>query len=571
MSAISRRRDILAGLACAVLVLGAILIARPFAEMGFIDDWAYVKVAEVFAHTGHVVYNGWETAMLGWLIPWGALFVRAFGDSFTAVRMSTLPLAFASVALFHASLRRFGASPRNAVIGTLTLGLSPLFVPMAPTFMTDVPGLFCILVCIYLCQRAVQAGTDTGAVLWLVTATATNLAGGTVRQIVWLGALVMVPASAWLLRRRRYVPLVAVFCWGFSVCFVLWCIHWFERQPYALPERIYQGPASGHMLAHGATELLKSLLCLALMMMPLLIGWATYVMRLRRRALVVIAAILLLLGIAAFIFARHGALDQRVMPWIGHIVGTQSIFRRTGEMLGERPVTLDLPARTAISFVVIALLLLFVAFLFKTKHTGANLRHSAAFWLLAPLTAAYVAFLIPRAIYSFVYDRYLLGVMPAAIVWLVLLYQNRIAPRLPARCVVVLACFALYTIGATHDWFALNRARISAVSEVEARGVPATSIQGGFDYDGWTEIQAVGYINDARLRRPAGAFHPYNDPMPSPCRLNFASFTPAIHPEFFVVFHPMPCLQPSGLPPVSYKSWLPPFEREIFIQKRPAR
>lgn len=566
MSARQGLKTWVGGLCCGVLVLGAVLIARPFAEMGFIDDWAYVKVAEVFARRGHVVYNGWETAMLGWIIPWGALFVRAFGYSFTAVRLSTLPLVFASVMLFHASLRRFGASPRNAVIGTLTLGLSPVFVPMAATYMTDVPGLFCILVCLYLCQRAVQARTDGSAAAWLIAATATNLVGGTVRQIVWLGALVMVPSTTWYLRRRRYVPAIGAGCWVASVVGVLLCIRWFEQQPYVLPEKIYQGVASKHMLAHGATEMLKSLLCLALLMLPLLMAWASYFRKLSRPAAAAIAGVVAALGAAAVVFALHGSLSARVMPWIGHIVGTQSIFRSTGEMLGERPVTLDLPARTAISFLVIVMLLLFVAFLLRQRNWH---RYRAALWLLAPFTTCYVLLLVPRAIYSFVYDRYLLGVMPAAIVMLVLLYQERMDGALPRRCLITLACFAVYTVAATHDWFALNRARIAAVHEVESRGVPATSIQGGFDYDGWTEIEAVGYINDARLQRPAHAYRAYVDPMPSPCRLNFASFTPAIKPRFFVVFHPMPCLEVSGFPDITYRTWLPPFQRSIYVEKRP--
>jgi hypothetical protein len=133
---------------------GAVLASWPFAEMGFVDDWSYVKTAFVFARTGHLVYNGWATAMLGWVIPWAALFIKLFGFSFTVVRLSTLPLSMASVYLLHASLVRFGITPRNAIVGALTLGLFPLFLPLASSYTTDVPGLLCILLCPYLCQRA---------------------------------------------------------------------------------------------------------------------------------------------------------------------------------------------------------------------------------------------------------------------------------------------------------------------------------------------------------------------------------------------------------------------------------
>ena len=71
---------------------------------------------------------------------------------------------------------------RFLVLGALTVGLSPIFLPMAASYMTDVAGLFVIVLCLYLCQRAVAAQSDRATVLWLCCAAASNVAGGTVRQ-----------------------------------------------------------------------------------------------------------------------------------------------------------------------------------------------------------------------------------------------------------------------------------------------------------------------------------------------------------------------------------------------------
>jgi len=190
-------------------------------------------------------------------------------------------------------------------------------------------------------------------------------------------------------------------------------------------------------------------------------------------------------------------------------------------------------------------------------------------WMLGPFAISYVVLLLPRALYSFVYDRYLLGLMPLAIIILLLLHQRWVAERLPSVTIAALSLFALYAIAGTHDWFALNRARVAAVAQIHASGVPATAIQGGFDYDGWTQIEAAGYINDARLRNPANSYHVNLTPLqlPGSCRLNFAEYTPAIHPKYFVVFEPMKCLAPSKYPPVTYRTWLPPFQRIIYIQQ----
>jgi hypothetical protein len=243
-------------------------------------------------------------------------------------------------------------------------------------------------------------------------------------------------------------------------------------------------------------------------------------------------------------------------------------------MLGSRVTTISMPVRVVLSLAVLGAALFLLEHLLTrpwrtTKPAGPSLQQ--AFCLLGPFTLSYVAFLMPRGMYSFIYDRYLLGLMPGAIAILLLLHQRWVAPRLPAVSTVVLAIFSFYTIGATHDWFSLNRARVAAVEEIRATGVSTQSIQGGFDYDGWTQIEAAGHINDQRIRNPPNAYHLdlKVQRLPEKCRLSFAEYTPAIEPQYFVVFEPMPCLASSRFEAVTYHTWLPPFQRLIYIQKSP--
>ena len=79
--------------------------------MPFSDEFSYDKTALEFARTGHILYNGWATAMLGWLIPWGALFIKVFGFSFTGMRLSMLPIDAATVYLFHQILCHSASIP----------------------------------------------------------------------------------------------------------------------------------------------------------------------------------------------------------------------------------------------------------------------------------------------------------------------------------------------------------------------------------------------------------------------------------------------------------------------------
>ena len=111
---------------CVLMLLVAAAIARPFAEIGMSDDWSYVLTSRVLARTGHLVYNGWATAMLGWQFYFGALFVKLFGPSFTAVRASTFVLALVTAFLTQRTLVRAGLNATNSVLATIALFFSCL-------------------------------------------------------------------------------------------------------------------------------------------------------------------------------------------------------------------------------------------------------------------------------------------------------------------------------------------------------------------------------------------------------------------------------------------------------------
>jgi hypothetical protein len=44
-------------------------------------------IAKQIAETGHLAYDGWVTAILGWQLYLGAAFIKVFGFSFTTTRI----------------------------------------------------------------------------------------------------------------------------------------------------------------------------------------------------------------------------------------------------------------------------------------------------------------------------------------------------------------------------------------------------------------------------------------------------------------------------------------------------
>ncbi len=562
------------GLLCALLVGFCIFAINPTLEMGTNDDWSYALTSLDLARTGHVVYNGWTTAMLGWQVFWGALVIKLFGFSFLALRLSTLPFAMGSAYLLHQILIRFGLNARHAVLGTLTIVLSPVFLPVTASFMTDVPGFFWILVCLYSCLRALDEKHSRAAILWLSSATLGSVVGGTGRQIVWLGALVMMPSTAWLLRKRQGVLASTIVLWFGSIVMLLACMYWFQHQPYSIPEKFLNGNLTWAIVPALLQQIRNSFLTVLLLILPVLAAFLTVIPIISKRLFFsLLVSAILLIAVRA-----HGDHALALAPWLPNMITEYGVLGSgVLENLGVKPLVLSFPVRLVVTFAVLTAACACGAAMLGRRRRLQNgpVTNEGPSWaviliLLTPFTIAYLLLLLPRAAFVVTVDRYLIPLVAVCLIALLRYYQERIRARPPALSFAVLACFCLYGVASTHDYFATNRARLAAASAIRATGVPRVEIQGGWEYDAWTQIETAGFINDPRLEIPPGAYHKVRFPgtLPQQCRFWFNSFTPAVMPRYFVVFSPQSCLAPSNFMPVSYHAWLPPFQRQIYIQQQ---
>lgn len=563
------------GLLCSLLVLLALLACRPFVEMGLIDDFSYVRTALVFARTGHFVYNGWTTAMLGAQIVWAAPFIRLLGYSFFATRVSMIVLSVLTVWLAHATFVRGGLRRSHAIFATLALGLCPLVVAMSVSFMTDVSGLFAVVAGIYGCLRALKARTSARSVLWLLMAVVAGLLGGTARQLPWLVALVMVPSTAWLLRQRRGVMAATVVMWLASLVSVLLCLRWFKHQLYSVPEPLLKVPLTLRTLRELAGTLLALLLCLVLMMMPALSSALPKLRTFRAKVWVTLFAASVACAVVARFITFHWQ-EKGWMPWTGDVLDKLGVLDYPNAwQLGVQPSLFSLHGRMVASCVVLFTALAFVLVVRSSKQrlvTDGTTGITAAelVWVLGPFSLAFVMLMLPRGLWTQMLDRYLLPLLPIALLFLLRLHQQRLASRVPLLSWCVLALFSAFAVLGTHDWIANHRARLAAVQQLEQAGVPVWKIEAGYEFDGTTQIDQQGVVYDPRVTYPASLhIAPYEPAGIAPdCTYLFNPHTPAVHAELFIANQQVPCLSPSAFTPVPYTAWLPPFHRQILILQR---
>lgn len=547
---------------CAVALLLCAIATKPVAEIGMNDDGPYIKSALVLAKTGHIAYFGWSAAILGWQLFLGALFAKLFGPTFTAVRLSTLAVALVTTFLIHRTFVRAGVNPRNATLATLCLALSPLIVPLALSFMTDIGGLFCIVLCLYACLRALQAKTDRAMFGWLGLCAFSNALGGTVRQVAWLGVLVIFPCSVWLLRKRSAVMPVAIALYLLSIAFILGSIHWFQQQPYSVP----QGLMPEHFNLSDAVRVIwlaaVTVFGCGTFLLPILLAFIPSVPKRHRRiGLLILGALSFVILALALTQPQFHRFVILLAPYPGNYVSPNGILDGTS-IKGMRPTILSSGVRLMLTLSVLIALVSFGTFL-DTSRPQAELEQNKTLipWksllvLTLPFSAAYEVLLMPPGLTIGFFDRYFLPLLFVGSLLLMRLFQERVQPNLPLASLVLIVVFAAYAVAGTHDAFALFRAKAEAFAALRAAGIPANSIDGGFEQNSMTQIERYGAMNDPRIRLPANVYRPPSSTFPENCQPQLAGLTPAIVPGYALSFDPSACGGPSHFAPVLYRNWL---------------
>jgi hypothetical protein len=546
--------------------------------MGINDDWSYIRSALHLAQTGHIAYYGWTSPILGWQLYLGALFIKLFGFSFSVVRFSVLLVAAATVYLLHRILVQCGINEGNATIGTLTFALSPLYLPLAFSFMSDAAGLFSLMLCFYLCLRALQATTNKSAFNWLLFALISNLITGTVRQTSWLGVIVIVPSAFWLLRNRRPSPIKAALLWFATVLLIFACVEWFQHQPYTLQDGSLDYIRNRQPLGEVIKNFVRFGLSTPLLLLPVLLAFLSRSWLQTRKAR--IASCIACGALVAVILAvihdyRHGNLLFGLAPFSMNYVTNRGLIDIPA--IGTRPVVLGPAVQVILTFLVFAAAFACVACIYgaparingsmpSTKDRIASSRDIC--FLFAPFTIAYCGLLLPRGLGDYLlYDRYVLPLVVVALIAVLRIYQQKVAARLPLRSILCLFLVAAYSVAAMHDLYAMERARLAAIDKLRAAGLPRTSYYGGFEYDGWTQIDTWGFVRAGNLNMPPGIQVPPSWIKGSyPCGYMFGKMFSAIRPNYALSFDPQACQGPSRFAPVQYWTWLPPHTGFIYIQ-----
>jgi hypothetical protein len=468
--------------------ISAVFAVDPVGNFPLNDDWAYASAVRALIEQGALRLSGWTATNLIAQLLWGALFCLPFGFSFTALRISTLVLAALGVVATYALLREARAKPGTALIGALALAFSPIYFALSFTFMTDVPFTAVATASSWLLLRGLRRGGRAEVVAGLALAMAAIL----IRQIGL--AIPIAFAVAYIVKRGfglwRLIEATIPVVLGFAVqtAYQGW-LHWLDRVPATFGGQIANIRSRISLpwptiAGDAATIIFYALVYTGCLLFPFLIVAHRADFRSRGRILFFGSA-----GAAAvltIILKFHGTL----MPLHGNVLTKGGI----GWDQAWAPSKFWLPVTFVGCFGAILLAAGLIragrAFLAPAR-SGFQAREP--FVLAFALAAIAVTFaplpLLGLGRFGF-YDRYLIVFLP----WLMLLlvaaypvppsYGQRMAALVTS--VAALIFMTAFSVVATHDYLAVNRARWVALGDTMRRyHVGPERIDGGFEFNAW--------------------------------------------------------------------------------------
>jgi len=573
-----RARFFYPALACSVIFLLSVLLVQPNLESGTMDDWSYVRTAQMLAATGHIEYNGWSAPMLLWPLYVAAFFIKVFGFSFLVVRSTIVLEALCTTLLLHCTFVRAGVGQWNASLGVLTIVLSPIFLVASTAFLSDIPGMLAVVLCFYICLRALQAEAPRSAAIWLCFAGLSNAALGTARQIAWLGVLILVPCTMWLLRRSRLVLITGTLTYIVSGASIWWALHWFNRQPYILPEHLLEHKPSPAEIGIIPTVIFRLVLDLVMFLVPIALAFLPSLKRISRRSLLLVGAVASFTLTALFRLRMQHMLSSWTAPYLlfprVHPQSVENTFTATSMPIkGPAPFALSMNFRLLLTLVVLlAVLALLAAFLDRRRRAvGTDAGQSSISFrnlltLTLPFMLLYVGLLLPRGIFSFDYDRYYLLLLPPTVLLLLRFFQRRNGVRLPLFCTALLAVWGAYSIVTLHDNFVTYRANLFLCNRLQAAGISRTAIDGGWEFNHYTQVMVGSFVYQTGIRLPDGSILPdLPHSMETACSMEALQWTPDLRPRYAIAYPTSLCPRVPGFEPVRFRTWLPPQQREAYV------
>jgi hypothetical protein len=485
-----------------VLLLGflgvavPVLVARHYGAIGIprSDDWSYLLTLFRWVDRGKLSFNGWVSMTLVGQVALAAPFAAISGRDITTIQLFTAVLGFVGLLAVVFVGRQMVRPAWWAVFVAVTIAVGPLWGPLAPTFMTDIPMLTLQMLTVAAAVMAFRGRRLS--VGWFTASVALGFVGVTIRQyaIVTLIAVVLVAIGlAWARGDRNQLRTVLVIAGCFAVATLAFLLWW-----SGLPDAKSLSPTVPTFRLVRTTTIKDAgfLRLVALLITPviLLAGPVRIVQRAWRASSNLTAVV----GTLTALWLLATYLRVPKTPFVGAYLtrdGVLSLFVMGGHRADVIPAWMYDTLVLVGSLAGIVLVLALVPFLASLPR---RVRNRELLELRDPLGALLGLMIVGfGAIYSIaivtglpVYDRYALPFVPIAAI--LLLHSTRDEPRAErdsrsrrAGALVAVVLLAFVGLAYSTESASFDATRWKLAEIVERQGYAPTEIGGGAEWLGY--------------------------------------------------------------------------------------
>lgn len=477
-----------------LLALTPIAVSVAFGAYGLArnDDWAWAEILGRWQQTGVLRFNGWPSMFLIGHLALAWPIAHLFPGSLAALELWSITLGVVGVLATYWTLRTF-LSVTRASVATALVMLSPLYAPLAMSFMTDVPSYAVQACCLALGVRALREQAAKRIAIFTALSFLVGMVGFTIREYAFVApASVGLVLLARALARRDRGEVLAVAVPGAVTVVAAGILYSIRSHMHgSISLQFDASSILDGIVAEFGRSTLYTVVTIAFLVLP------AFAFIPLRPLVDAIAAerwrIVLALGFLAAAAAGLVSAWQWSPPILSPYLDERGSFG-TDVMPGTRALLLPAPVFKVLLALVLggAVLTVAVLALATAKAVGSRGQHRRALAnadarsVLVVFVLTSMAGVIGVGTINFlpIFDRYLLAVVPFA--------AALILDRAPARDVTsrarrgaqvaAIATFALLGLVWSTDSAAFDAARWKAGEQAVALGIPADRVEAGFEW-----------------------------------------------------------------------------------------
>ena len=462
----------------------SIIIVNPVGDFPLNDDWAYARSVQSIVVNRQLELDTWPAMTLIAQIGIGTAYCEIFGFSFEVLRWSTLINSLFCLLLYFLLLRKF-TNVFIARFASLLLFFNPLFFSLSFTFMTEVHFQIAILASLFFFSIYIESTNNSFLVLGGLFSVIATL----IRQpgfLVPLSFAIVLFFREKFILRKILVLLPAIISFIALQGYNYWLgIAYPEVEKMGGFQELLQSVYSKRPEDY-IRQVVNILLYTGLFLLPLVflfipqVRWKNYHKQILKLLTLGLTIAFLCIYLHYFfvgnVFYNFG-LGPKLLKGVdfSHSNVTPSLSKDLWRVLNY----------LALFGTIGGLLILLQKPLSIKPWFSWNNKFLATSKIKMVIVLYSVLYFILLNLMPSLFDRYLIHLFPFIVI---LMLPNSIKGNkyLVITGGICLTLYAVFSIGATHDYLSWNRARKAAYDFLKIeQNIPPTFIDGGFEINGW--------------------------------------------------------------------------------------